>query len=100
MSTRALQDFGTRHELTKCAIAFALQELVEEILQIACNTGTNVCSMLADLRRGSRTEIDAISGRIVAGGKRHGVPTPINELLLLLVKALEKEGTRRRTSLP
>ncbi|KAG6622294.1 2-dehydropantoate 2-reductase [Phytophthora cinnamomi] len=72
-------------------------ELVEDILEVACNTGTNVCSMLADLRRGSRTEIDAITGRIVAGGKRHGVPTPTNELLLSLVKALELEGTRRRS---
>ncbi|KAL4150715.1 hypothetical protein PRNP1_010112 [Phytophthora ramorum] len=70
-------------------------ELVEEILAVACNTGTNVCSMLADLRRGSRTEIDAITGRIVAGGKRHGIPTPTNELLLSLIKALETEGTRR-----
>ncbi|KAH7468566.1 2-dehydropantoate 2-reductase [Phytophthora ramorum] len=70
-------------------------ELVEEILAVARNTGTNVCSMLADLRRGSRTEIDAITGRIVAGGKRHGIPTPTNELLLSLIKALETEGTRR-----
>jgi hypothetical protein len=30
------------------------QELVADILEVARNTGTNVCSMLADLRRGSR----------------------------------------------
>ncbi|KAE9315089.1 hypothetical protein PF008_g19327 [Phytophthora fragariae] len=73
------------------------KELVEDILEVARNTGTNVCSMLADLRRGSRTEIDAITGRIVAGGKRHGIATPTNELLLSLIKALEDEGTRKRS---
>ncbi|KAG1710215.1 hypothetical protein DVH05_017219 [Phytophthora capsici] len=72
------------------------EELVKDILEVAHNTSTNVCSMLADLRRGSRTEIDAITGRIVAGGKRHGIPTPTNDLLLSLIKALELEGTRRR----
>ena len=43
----------------------------------------------------NRTEIDAITGRIVAVGKRHGIPTPTNEMLLFLIQALEEEGTRR-----
>ncbi|POM68893.1 2-dehydropantoate 2-reductase [Phytophthora palmivora] len=79
----------------KIALSCTQDELVEEILDVARNTGTNVCSMLADLRRGSRTEIDAITGRIVEGGKRHGIPTPTNEILYSLIKALEKEETRR-----
>ncbi|CAI5716343.1 unnamed protein product [Hyaloperonospora brassicae] len=70
-------------------------ELADDVFEVARNTGSNVCSMLADLRRESRTEIDAITGRIVAGGKRHGIPTPTNELLLLLIKALETERARR-----
>ena len=41
------------------------QEMVEYVLQVARNTGGNVCSMLADLRKGSRTETDAINGKIV-----------------------------------
>uniref|UniRef100_A0AAV1UR46 2-dehydropantoate 2-reductase n=1 Tax=Peronospora matthiolae TaxID=2874970 RepID=A0AAV1UR46_9STRA len=73
-------------------------ELVDDVLEVARTTGSNVCSMLADLRRGSsRTEIDAMTGRIVAGGKRHGIPTPTNELLLLLVKALEEEREVRQS---
>ncbi|CAH0489844.1 unnamed protein product [Peronospora farinosa] len=79
----------------RISLKCSYKELVEDIFEVALNTGANVCSMLADLRRGSRTEIDAITGRIVAGGKRHGVPTPTNELLLSLIKALEDEGTRR-----
>lgn len=30
------------------------QELVEDVLEVACNTGLNMCAMLVDLRRGSR----------------------------------------------
>ncbi|RMX62319.1 hypothetical protein DD238_008309 [Peronospora effusa] len=75
----------------KIPLNCSYKELVEDIFEVALNTGANVCSMLADLRR----EIDAITGRIVAGGKRHGVPTPTNELLLSLIKALEDEGSRR-----
>lgn len=30
------------------------QELEEEVLRVASNTGANICSMLSDLRRGSR----------------------------------------------
>uniref|UniRef100_A0AAV1UTG5 2-dehydropantoate 2-reductase n=1 Tax=Peronospora matthiolae TaxID=2874970 RepID=A0AAV1UTG5_9STRA len=73
-------------------------ELVDDVLEVARTTGSNVCSMLADLRRGSsRTEIDAMTGQIVAGGKRHGIPTPTNELLLLLIKALEEEREVRQS---
>lgn len=40
--------------LTLGATVLLVQELVEDILEVARNTGSNVCSMLADLRRGSR----------------------------------------------
>lgn len=73
----------------------SLDELVDEVLEVARNTGSNVCSMLIDLRRGSRTEMDVLTGRIVAGGERQGVATPVNKLLLLLIKALETARTRQ-----
>ncbi|TDH66109.1 uncharacterized protein CCR75_002727 [Bremia lactucae] len=69
-------------------------ELVDEIFDVARSTGSNVCSMLADLRHGSRTEIDALNGHIVAKGERHGIPTPVNRMLVLQIKALETERTR------
>jgi len=49
------------------------------------------CSMLQDIERGSRTEIEAINGSIVAEGKKHNVPTPVNEVFILLVKAMEEK---------
>ena len=47
-------------------------------------------SMLADLRKRARTEIDALNGRVVELGARHHVPTPTNQLLVRLVKAAER----------
>ncbi len=56
---------------------------------VARATATNRSSMLQDLERGARTEIDAMSGAIVSEGRRLGVATPVNERLLRLVRARE-----------
>jgi 2-dehydropantoate 2-reductase len=53
-------------------------------------TGENKSSMLQDLERGKRTEIDAINGVIIETAKRHGIQTPINSVLYTLVKGIEK----------
>lgn len=50
------------------------------------------CSMLQDLERGRKTEIDAINGSIVKEGKRLGVPTPVNEVMVMLVKVQEEKN--------
>lgn len=47
-------------------------------------------SMLQDLQRGRRTEIDAINGRIWQYGEEHGVATPYNETMTRLIRAREK----------
>jgi 2-dehydropantoate 2-reductase len=47
--------------------------------------------MLQDIENGRRTEIDAITGSIVKEGKIHNIPTPVNEVFLLLVKAMEEK---------
>jgi 2-dehydropantoate 2-reductase len=47
-------------------------------------------SMLQSLEKGSITEVDFINGAVVRGGRRHGVPTPVNETLLALVKGIER----------
>jgi 2-dehydropantoate 2-reductase len=50
------------------------------------------CSMLQDLEKGRLTEIDAINGSIVREGRRLGVPTPVNEVLVALVKLQEEKN--------
>lgn len=46
-------------------------------------------SMLQDVEKGRRTEIDVINGAIVEAGRRLGIATPYNETMVKLVKALE-----------
>jgi 2-dehydropantoate 2-reductase len=46
-------------------------------------------SLLQDLARGRRTEIDALNGRIAALGEEMGIACPVNRALTLLVKAAE-----------
>ena len=43
-------------------------------------------SMLQDLEKGKPCEIDYINGEIIRAGKKHGIPTPYNDLLAAIVK--------------
>jgi 2-dehydropantoate 2-reductase len=47
-------------------------------------------SMLQDVERRRQTEIDVINGAIVEAGARFGIPTPYNQSMLSLIKALEQ----------
>ena len=52
-------------------------------------TATNLSSMLQDVLRKKRTEIDYINGVIVRLGQELGIPVPTNKLLVDLVKTIE-----------
>ncbi len=54
------------------------------------NAYSHHSSMLQDVKRGKRTEIDAINGAIVALAEKEGIDTPVNRLLTRLVRAQEK----------
>jgi 2-dehydropantoate 2-reductase len=47
-------------------------------------------SMLQDVEAGRPTEVDYLNGGIVRFGRAHGVPTPLNEAIVALVKGLER----------
>jgi 2-dehydropantoate 2-reductase len=57
----------------------------QEIVSICRNTSRNLSSMLQDIRRHNRTEVDAINGYLVEKGKRTGTPAPLHETLLRAV---------------
>jgi 2-dehydropantoate 2-reductase len=59
-------------------------------------TSQNRNSMLQDVEKGKRTEIDFINGAISNLGKRVGVKTPLNNLLTSLVKGLEANRLKMR----
>lgn len=47
-------------------------------------------SMLQDIEAGRKTEVEMFGGKIVELGKLHGIPTPINETLLRIIRVLEQ----------
>ncbi len=55
------------------------------------DTYAHHASMLQDVRRGKKTEIDALNGAIAGLGREAGVATPANQMLTDLIKV--KEGT-------
>jgi len=52
-------------------------------------TAANVSSMLQDVLSSKLTEIDYINGVITRQGKALGIPTPVNEVLINLIKTIE-----------
>jgi 2-dehydropantoate 2-reductase len=66
---------------------------VAHVYEVAEATGANRSSMLQDVDRGRRTEIDALNGAVVGLGEKLGVETPVNRALTALVKGLEHRAS-------
>jgi len=59
-------------------------------VELVCKaTAANTSSMLQDVLSSKRTEIDYINGAITRQGKAFGIPTPVNEVLIDLIKTIE-----------
>lgn len=74
------------HAETSMAIAPGV--LREQIETVARNTASNTSSMRADVMAGRKTEIDFINGYLVQCGERHGIATPVNQMLTNRVQGL------------
>lgn len=104
--------FLTEHVLTRRV----MDEVIEEVYRVACKmrirlpqrtpeeyrklfysklvprTYNHHPSMLQDIRKGKRTEIDAMNGAILRLGRKGAIPTPVNQLLVKWIRHLEKCG--------
>jgi 2-dehydropantoate 2-reductase len=69
-------------------------DIIKKTKNVARLTSENKSSMLQDIERKRRTEIESINGKIVEVGERHGIETPINSALVILVKGIEKGMNR------
>jgi len=56
--------------------------------------------MLQDILAGRPTEIEAINGAIVRGGRQLSIPTPYNEVLLSLVRIIDNTAAFPAAQLP
>jgi 2-dehydropantoate 2-reductase len=55
-------------------------------------------SMLQDVEAGRETEVDIFAGKVVELGERYGVPTPVNQVLLHAIKAIEEQAVRLKST--
>lgn len=95
------------------ADARALMEaLMAEVIELAGAAGVNLTradiddwyavlptlapqgrtSMLQDIEAGRKTEVEMFGGTVVALGKKHGIPTPMNQAVAWIIKVLEQRG--------
>jgi 2-dehydropantoate 2-reductase len=65
-------------------------EVAQKVPDVARVTYENINSMLTDVVKQRRTEIDYINGAICKEGEKVGVPTPVNRILTNLIKATEE----------
>jgi 2-dehydropantoate 2-reductase len=70
-------------------------DLLDKTLALAASMPLQQSSTSQDLARGKPSEIDFLNGFIVRKGLEHGIPTPTNHALRVMVKLVERSGSRR-----
>lgn len=71
-------------------IQLSYKDPVKAVLKACDEFRYNRSSMLQDISKRKKTEVDYINGVIVGEGKKYKIATPVNETLLRLVKTTEK----------
>lgn len=71
-------------------LAIPEKEALELVLSVAEKTAANTSSMLQDVLRGRKTEIEAINGYIFRRAEEHGIAAPVNETLYGMVKSISE----------
>lgn len=74
---------------TAAGIKLLYSDCVAEMREFADSLREHRSSMLQDVTHRSRTEIDAINGKVVSEGNRLGVAVCVNETLVLALNTIE-----------
>jgi 2-dehydropantoate 2-reductase len=69
-----------------------LENLYQQIIDVAQATAKNRSSMLQDVEAGRETEVDAITGHLCQLAVKQGVSLPINEALLKEIRRISLPG--------
>ncbi len=77
-------------------IKLSYDDPIQKVESVCKATSENISSMLQDVLNKNRTEIDFINGAIVRQAKSLNIPTPVNEVLTNLVKAIERNYRNRK----
>jgi len=69
-------------------VDISYNEMIEKTKQVITDTSDNYSSMLQSRMNNKKTEIDSINGYIVKIGKKQGVDTRLNEMIVHSIKNL------------
>ena len=72
-----------------CGINLNPMEEIERVRAVCRSTTSNISSMLQDVRKKKKTEIEQLNGVVVKMAAMHGTRAPVNEILTALVRSLE-----------
>lgn len=70
-------------------IVFDTEEMQQATIDVCHQTAINECSMLQDVNHKRRTEIESITGELIARAKKYNIDVPFNTAAYHLIKALE-----------
>ena len=79
-------------------IRLLFDDPLAKVEAVCSATANNISSMLADILRKRKTEIDFINGVIVRQGEGLGIAVPVNCLLVDLIKTIETSYSLRTDS--
>jgi 2-dehydropantoate 2-reductase len=85
--------------VSKDEIAITFEEAYDLVDNIVKQTSDHKCSMLQDIERRTKTEIDMLNGKIVEIGKEKGIITPVNSKLTEILKQITEEDMPREIAI-
>jgi len=76
-------------------ISLLYEDPLKKVLAVCEATAGNISSMLQDVLRQKKTEVEQINGAVIREARRLGIPAPVNETLRDLVVTLQESYARR-----
>jgi len=76
-------------------VEISFEQAYNKVLNVMKTTSENYCSMLQDISKGVKTEIENINGAIIHIGKNLGLTLPLNNYLVNLIIELETKKITR-----
>ena len=71
------------------------EKIAELLVPVAMKNHRSIePSMLQDIKKGKPCEVDAINGVVCEWGKKYGVPTPVNDRIVEIIKKEQSEGLK------
>jgi 2-dehydropantoate 2-reductase len=95
---RALMDSAMREAIALARAAgvdLGEQDIADWHAILATLSPEGKTSMLQDVDAGRKTEVEIFGGKAVELGQQHGIPTPVNQALLHIIRVLERSGEGR-----